>query len=57
MFTDSEEPESLICRDCHSFTKFVSKAFSREIIVRDRVRFHHFKGGLFHVKSIGEKVI
>ncbi|KAL5717197.1 hypothetical protein ACHQM5_010252 [Ranunculus cassubicifolius] len=34
-----------VCRDCHSFTKFVSKAFHREIIVRDRVRFHHFKDG------------
>ncbi|XP_057501408.1 pentatricopeptide repeat-containing protein At3g56550-like [Actinidia eriantha] len=35
-----------VCIDCHSFTKFVSKAFNREIIVRDRVRFHHFKNGL-----------
>lgn len=35
-----------VCRDCHSFTKCVSKAFNREIIVRDRVRFHHFAGGL-----------
>jgi hypothetical protein len=24
-----------VCRDCHSFTKHVSKAFNREIIVRD----------------------
>ncbi|XP_038688190.1 pentatricopeptide repeat-containing protein At3g56550 [Tripterygium wilfordii] len=35
-----------VCRDCHSFTKYVSKAFKRDIIVRDRVRFHHFKDGL-----------
>ncbi|KAL0714586.1 hypothetical protein Bca4012_021565 [Brassica carinata] len=35
-----------VCRDCHSFTKGVSKAFNREIVVRDRVRFHHFAGGL-----------
>lgn len=35
-----------VCRDCHSFTKFVSRAFNREIIVRDRVRFHHFRDGL-----------
>ncbi|ESQ44430.1 hypothetical protein EUTSA_v10005859mg [Eutrema salsugineum] len=35
-----------VCRDCHSFTKCVSKAFGRDIIVRDRVRFHHFAGGL-----------
>ncbi|KAJ6426047.1 hypothetical protein OIU84_026596 [Salix udensis] len=35
-----------VCRDCHEFTKFVSQAFNRDIIVRDRLRFHHFKGGL-----------
>ena len=35
-----------VCRDCHSFTKCVSKAYNREIVVRDRVRFHHFAGGL-----------
>ncbi|KAI4297007.1 hypothetical protein L6164_036919 [Bauhinia variegata] len=35
-----------ICRDCHTFTKFISKAFNREIIVRDRVRFHHFNNGI-----------
>jgi hypothetical protein len=35
-----------VCRDCHEFTKFVSRAFNRDIIVRDRLRFHHFKGGL-----------
>ncbi|KAK9265820.1 hypothetical protein L1049_001787 [Liquidambar formosana] len=40
-----------VCRDCHSFTKFVSKAYDREIIVRDRVRFHHFKGGLCSCKD------
>ncbi|XP_034221239.1 pentatricopeptide repeat-containing protein At3g56550 [Prunus dulcis] len=40
-----------VCRDCHSFTKFVSQAFNREIVVRDRVRFHHFKGGLCSCKD------
>ncbi|OVA16594.1 Pentatricopeptide repeat [Macleaya cordata] len=40
-----------VCRDCHSFTKFVSKAFNREIIVRDRVRFHHFKHGTCSCKD------
>ncbi|KAJ4848099.1 hypothetical protein Tsubulata_023516 [Turnera subulata] len=35
-----------VCKDCHSFTKSISKAFGRDIIVRDRVRFHHFKDGL-----------
>ncbi|KAK6159751.1 hypothetical protein DH2020_003132 [Rehmannia glutinosa] len=40
-----------VCKDCHSFTKFVSKAYDREIIVRDRVRFHHFKNGLCSCKD------
>ncbi|KAF5197865.1 Pentatricopeptide repeat-containing protein [Thalictrum thalictroides] len=40
-----------VCKDCHSFTKFVSKAFQREIIVRDRVRFHHFKDGACSCKD------
>lgn len=40
-----------VCRDCHSFTKHVSKAFNREIIVRDRVRFHHFKDGFCSCKD------
>ncbi|PRQ42550.1 putative nascent polypeptide-associated complex NAC domain, DYW domain-containing protein [Rosa chinensis] len=40
-----------VCRDCHSFTKFVSQAFNREIIVSDRVRFHQFKGGLCSCKD------
>nr|DAD31783.1 TPA_asm: hypothetical protein HUJ06_010634 [Nelumbo nucifera] len=34
-----------VCSDCHSVTKFISKVFRREIIVRDRNRFHHFRGG------------
>jgi hypothetical protein len=32
-----------ICRDCHNYTKLISKVFDREIIMRDRNRFHHFK--------------
>ncbi|CAJ2630809.1 unnamed protein product [Trifolium pratense] len=35
-----------ICGDCHNFMKFVCKFTSREIIVRDTNRFHHFKDGL-----------
>ncbi|KVH99825.1 hypothetical protein Ccrd_021967 [Cynara cardunculus var. scolymus] len=35
-----------VCGDCHSATKFVSKIYSREILVRDRNRFHHFKDGV-----------
>ncbi|CAH9110136.1 unnamed protein product [Cuscuta epithymum] len=34
-----------VCRDCHRVSKLVSKLYDREIIVRDRNRFHHFKGG------------
>lgn len=34
-----------ICSDCHSIMKYVSKVSSREIIVRDIKRFHHFKDG------------
>ncbi|KAK7384724.1 hypothetical protein VNO78_30425 [Psophocarpus tetragonolobus] len=35
-----------VCEDCHSATKFISKVYNREIMVRDRNRFHHFKNGL-----------
>eukprot|EP01018_Ginkgo_biloba_P037430 Gb_29872 [translate_table: standard] len=34
-----------VCGDCHSATKFISKIVKREIIVRDVIRFHHFKNG------------
>lgn len=34
-----------ICWDCHNVAKMISKIFNREIIVRDRNRFHHFKDG------------
>uniref|UniRef100_M1DG55 DYW domain-containing protein n=2 Tax=Solanum tuberosum TaxID=4113 RepID=M1DG55_SOLTU len=34
-----------ICSDCHAAAKLISKAFDREIVVRDRHRFHHFKDG------------
>ncbi|KAK7382481.1 hypothetical protein VNO80_01334 [Phaseolus coccineus] len=35
-----------VCEDCHSATKFISKVYSQEIVVRDHNRFHHFKNGL-----------
>lgn len=35
-----------VCSDCHSATKFISKIYNREIVVRDRNRFHHFKDGI-----------
>ena len=35
-----------VCGDCHSVIKLISKTVSREIVVRDAKRFHHFKDGL-----------
>ncbi|XP_052209945.1 pentatricopeptide repeat-containing protein At4g21065-like [Diospyros lotus] len=35
-----------VCVDCHSATKFISKIYDREIVVRDRNRFHHFRDGI-----------
>ncbi|XP_074269901.1 pentatricopeptide repeat-containing protein At2g03880, mitochondrial-like [Silene latifolia] len=34
-----------ICLDCHTAFKFICKIVSREIIVRDTNRYHHFKDG------------
>ncbi|PHT78794.1 Pentatricopeptide repeat-containing protein, mitochondrial [Capsicum annuum] len=34
-----------ICQDCHSSMKIVSKVYNREIVIRDRNRFHRFKLG------------
>ncbi|XP_077251516.1 tetratricopeptide repeat (TPR)-like superfamily protein [Tasmannia lanceolata] len=34
-----------ICGDCHVVFKMVSKIYGREIMVRDRARYHHFKDG------------
>lgn len=34
-----------ICIDCHTSFKFICKLVSREIIVRDINRFHHFRDG------------
>ncbi|CAI9095671.1 OLC1v1031666C1 [Oldenlandia corymbosa var. corymbosa] len=35
-----------VCHDCHQATKIISAIEEREIIVRDKSRFHHFKNGL-----------
>lgn len=35
-----------ICGDCHTVIKIISNIYNREIIVRDRARFHRFKGGV-----------
>ena len=34
-----------ICQDCHNWIKIVSRILNREIIVRDRIRFHQFESG------------
>ncbi|KAL0542816.1 hypothetical protein IC582_017894 [Cucumis melo] len=34
-----------MCEDCHSAIKHISIIADREIIVRDKFRFHHFKDG------------
>lgn len=34
-----------MCEDCHSVIKYMSAVTKREIIVRDKLRFHHFKRG------------
>ncbi|KAF8407645.1 hypothetical protein HHK36_006778 [Tetracentron sinense] len=39
------------CDDCHTFSKFVSRITKREIIVRDKHRFHHFNDGVCSCKD------
>nr|DAD39085.1 TPA_asm: hypothetical protein HUJ06_013408 [Nelumbo nucifera] len=34
-----------VCQDCHITMKFFSKTEDREIILRDPIRFHHFREG------------
>ncbi|CAN6213400.1 unnamed protein product [Urochloa humidicola] len=34
-----------VCKDCHTISKLISKLYDVEIVVRDRIRFHHFKDG------------
>ncbi|CAN1296479.1 Pentatricopeptide repeat-containing protein At3g47530 [Linum perenne] len=33
------------CVDCHNFAKAVSWVYNREVVIRDRNRFHHFREG------------
>lgn len=40
-----------VCEDCHSFLKWVSKVYEKEIVVRDRTRFHHFRDGVCSCKD------
>ncbi|KAD6119912.1 hypothetical protein R6Q59_025951 [Mikania micrantha] len=39
------------CNDCHTVMKLISKVYTREIIMRDRNRFHHFKNGVCSCKD------
>ncbi|WCJ29226.1 Tetratricopeptide repeat (TPR)-like superfamily protein [Euphorbia peplus] len=34
-----------VCGDCHAVAKLVSKLYNRDIMLRDRYRFHHFSNG------------
>ncbi|XP_010542661.1 PREDICTED: pentatricopeptide repeat-containing protein At2g29760, chloroplastic [Tarenaya hassleriana] len=34
-----------VCGDCHSVAKLISLLYDREIVLRDRYRFHHFRRG------------
>lgn len=34
-----------VCTDCHFAIKLISKIYKREIVMRDRSRFHHFRDG------------
>lgn len=40
-----------VCADCHLAIKLISKVFGREIVVRDRSRFHHFRDGYCSCKD------
>ncbi|KAG6509519.1 putative pentatricopeptide repeat-containing protein At5g40405 [Zingiber officinale] len=40
-----------VCWDCHDTSKLISRVFQREIILRDRNRFHHFKDGTCSCKD------
>ncbi|XP_022714800.1 putative pentatricopeptide repeat-containing protein At3g15930 [Durio zibethinus] len=40
-----------MCVDCHRVAKLVSTLYDREVIVRDRTRFHHFRLGLCSCKD------
>ncbi|GAB4849141.1 hypothetical protein Ancab_003949 [Ancistrocladus abbreviatus] len=34
-----------VCKDCHTVAKLVSRVYNREIVLRDRTRFHRFRDG------------
>lgn len=40
-----------VCEDCHFAFKLASRIYGRTIIMRDRVRYHHFKNGMCSCKD------
>lgn len=40
-----------VCGDCHLVAKLISKVYDKEILLRDRYRFHNFKGGYCSCKD------
>ncbi|XP_019053560.1 PREDICTED: pentatricopeptide repeat-containing protein At3g47530 [Nelumbo nucifera] len=40
-----------ICVDCHNFAKVLSGVYNRELFIRDRSRFHHFREGFCSCKD------
>jgi pentatricopeptide repeat protein len=55
----SSEPNTVIrivknlrmCLDCHNAIKLISRLYGREVAVRDRTRFHHFRHGFCSCKD------
>ncbi|PVH39407.1 hypothetical protein PAHAL_5G494400 [Panicum hallii] len=55
----SSEPNTVIrivknlrmCLDCHNAIKLISRLYGREVVARDRTRFHHFRDGLCSCKD------
>lgn len=41
-----------VCKDCHNFIKLISRIFNVEVVMRDRIRFHHFRDGMCSCKDI-----
>ncbi|GJN05651.1 hypothetical protein PR202_ga23300 [Eleusine coracana subsp. coracana] len=40
-----------MCLDCHNAIKMISSLYGREVVVRDRTRFHHFRHGFCSCKD------
>ncbi|XP_073104197.1 pentatricopeptide repeat-containing protein At1g74630 [Elaeis guineensis] len=45
-----------ICPDCHTVMKLISKVYKREIVVRDRSRFHSFSEGSCSCRDYWEQL-